>query len=534
MKNRMKKSLALLLAVVMMLCAVPLCDFIGGGLSDMKAHAASYPYCSASNLNITASVGEKVMLVYSYMPAFNYEKLKMKIYDEYGDVVATSERQMNNYSSSWLNSYTVSWDTKDYDPGKYKVVMSYEFYSYYQWNKAPSDSTRYVTLTNNINNGAKDRNKYTGGQESFKDLSDKSATVGSNTVCTAVSAWQDNSIKSAGYSIRLTEMYIGDTADKEAKNENSYNFESDDDDQWVIMCFRISNNNGSALDAYDILNMECFYKYTGTKTTIFDDVSFSNEKTDIYGKDYEGEKIESGETKDIWVGYRIPYSSGMPYLRVKNGNGYTFLNTNPDLISGKKKSGHSFGAWKTNGGFKIRTCTVCSATEKQKNVKQISKCSIGNVSAKAYTGKAITPSVIVKDGNKKLKAGKDYTVTYKNNTAIGKATIIIKGIESSGYTGTKTISFKIIPAAPKATVTAGKKRAAVKWKAVKGAQSYTVYYGTSKNSGFKKAGTTSKTSFNVKNLKSGKTYYFKVVASKKVGKTAYNSLYSSVKKVRIK
>ena len=686
-------------------------------------------------------MGEKVSLVYDYTPAFNNEKLITKIYDQYGKVAATAERQMNNYSSPLVQSYTLNWDTKDYEPGKYKVVMSYEFYSYYQWHTAPNDSTRYVTLTNNIDNGAKDRNKYTGVQETFKNLSDKSATVSSNTICTAVSAWQNNNIKSAGYSIQLTEMYIGSKADEEVKNENIFNFESDDDDQWILMSFKITNNSSSELDVSDILSSNNFYKYTGTITTIFDSATFSDKRPGIYKTD----ALKNGESKNVWVGLRIPYSSGMPYLRVKNGTGYTFLNTNPDLLTGKKKSGHTYNSEKiitvptcSSTGTKTFTCTDCGVTETETIAKNPSNhvggtsiknasaatctskgytgdtyclgcgvitvkgkeipakghkynsgeitttptcisggiktftcincgetkietiannplnhvgettikdalnatctskgytgdtyclscgvitikgeeipakghnydsgkitiaptctstgiktftCSIcfttktktlektphqkktstdikatlkkdGKISEKcslcgkilnsktisristvklyktdfAYTGKALKPKVIIKDANgKQLRLGSDYTVRYRRNKDIGKATVVVtfKG----NYTGTKSISFKIIPATPKPTVTAGNKRAVIKWKAVKGADSYTVYYSASKNSGYKKIGTTAKTAYAVKNLKSGRAYYFKVVASKKVGKYYFNSSFSAPQRAIIK
>lgn len=48
---------------------------------------------------------------------------------------------------------------------------------------------------------------------------------------------------------------------------------------------------------------------------------------------------------------------------------------------------------------------------------------------------------IVKSGSTYLMPGKDYTVSYTNNHAIGTATMIIQGIGE--YTGTKNISFKI-------------------------------------------------------------------------------------------
>ena len=56
-----------------------------------------------------------------------------------------------------------------------------------------------------------------------------------------------------------------------------------------------------------------------------------------------------------------------------------------------------------------------------------------------YTGSEIRPAVQVKD----LEEGKHYTVEYVNNTEVGKATVIVKGI--GGYTGTVKKVFKITP-----------------------------------------------------------------------------------------
>lgn len=62
------------------------------------------------------------------------------------------------------------------------------------------------------------------------------------------------------------------------------------------------------------------------------------------------------------------------------------------------------------------------------------------------------------------------------------------------------------------SVSAGKQSATVKWKKVKGASAYAVYYSTSKKGDYTFSGRTSKTSLKVKSLKSGKKYYFKVRA----------------------
>ena len=73
----------------------------------------------------------------------------------------------------------------------------------------------------------------------------------------------------------------------------------------------------------------------------------------------------------------------------------------------------------------------------------------------------------------------------------------------------------------------GSKKINVSWNKVAGATSYTVY-SSDKNEGYKKVCTTKKNSVSItkiknKKLKSGKTYYFYVIANKKVGKTTYKS-----------
>lgn len=72
------------------------------------------------------------------------------------------------------------------------------------------------------------------------------------------------------------------------------------------------------------------------------------------------------------------------------------------------------------------------------------KCSVSVPKTAAYTGKAVTVKPTVTYYGAKLTAGKHYTVSYKNNTAAGKATVIIKGNEKYGFTGTRTFSFKIV------------------------------------------------------------------------------------------
>ncbi len=76
------------------------------------------------------------------------------------------------------------------------------------------------------------------------------------------------------------------------------------------------------------------------------------------------------------------------------------------------------------------------------SLKSLSKASISNVSSSyTYTRKAITPNPTVKVDKVTLKKNTDYTVSYKNNTKVGTATITIKG--KGKYSGTCTKTFKI-------------------------------------------------------------------------------------------
>ena len=58
-----------------------------------------------------------------------------------------------------------------------------------------------------------------------------------------------------------------------------------------------------------------------------------------------------------------------------------------------------------------------------------------------YDGKAKTPAVTVKDGTATLTKDKDYTVTYESNVNAGTGKVIVKGIGT--YAGEKTLEFKI-------------------------------------------------------------------------------------------
>lgn len=84
---------------------------------------------------------------------------------------------------------------------------------------------------------------------------------------------------------------------------------------------------------------------------------------------------------------------------------------------------------------------VCCFTGSSADAAAVTNCKVSGLTTKTYTGKAQTQSITVKYGNKTLKNGKDYTVSYQNNINAGTAYVIIKG--KGSYSGTVKRSFKI-------------------------------------------------------------------------------------------
>lgn len=160
----------------------------------------------------------------------------------------------------------------------------------------------------------------------------------------------------------------------------------------------------------------------------------------------------------------------------------------------------------------------------------ITKTSISNLkptaaaSKYAYTGKAITPDVVIKNGGVKLKKGTDYTLSYKANKAIGKATITVTG--KGNYTGSTKCTFQIVPKkvtgvkAAATSKTAGK----LSWTKTGNASGYRIYqYNTStkKYVKLKTISSNATVSCKLTGLKAGGSYKYKVRAYKKVKGVVY-------------
>ena len=74
-----------------------------------------------------------------------------------------------------------------------------------------------------------------------------------------------------------------------------------------------------------------------------------------------------------------------------------------------------------------------------------SEITIESIADQTYTGSALTPKVVVKEGSKVLTKNVDYTVSYSNNIKVGTASVKITG--KGSYKGSYTVNFKILPCA---------------------------------------------------------------------------------------
>jgi gliding motility-associated-like protein len=162
--------------------------------------------------------------------------------------------------------------------------------------------------------------------------------------------------------------------------------------------------------------------YTGTKTQTFAIVS----------------KAASTLSIDTIANQTFTGAAITPLVVVKDGNTTLFLGTDYTVAYTSNTNVGTATVTITGvgnyAGTRTQTFTIIA--------KAASTLSIDVIANQTYTGSAITPTVVVKDGNTNLTLGTDYTVAYTSNTNVGTATVIITGI--GNYTGTKTQTFTII------------------------------------------------------------------------------------------
>ena len=153
---------------------------------------------------------------------------------------------------------------------------------------------------------------------------------------------------------------------------------------------------------------------------------------------------------------------------------------------------------------------------------------------RSYTGRWVKPNVTLKVGKVKLKKNRDYTLVYRNNLQIGKASVVIRGI--GNFTGKKTITFKIVPQTPKIQkLKKNKKSFVITYSSRKMVHGYRMEVSTASSFAAKK---TQKyilngNRFEAFGLKKG-TYYIRVKAYYSKKGKRYESGYTSKRKIKIK
>ena len=153
---------------------------------------------------------------------------------------------------------------------------------------------------------------------------------------------------------------------------------------------------------------------------------------------------------------------------------------------------------------------------------------------RSYTGRWVKPNVTLKVGKVKLKKNRDYTLVYRNNLQIGKASVVIRGM--GNFTGKKTITFKIVPQTPKIQkLKKNKKSFVITYSSGKMVHGYRMEVSTASSFAAKK---TQKyilngNRFEACGLKKG-TYYIRVKAYYSKKGKRYESGYTSKRKIKIK
>ncbi len=134
-------------------------------------------------------------------------------------------------------------------------------------------------------------------------------------------------------------------------------------------------------------------------------------------------------------------TSGKGQLSYKSGNTkiVTVDSAGKVTIKGAGKATITITASAT-GNYNQATKTI-NVTVTAPAKKSLAKALISGIIVKTYTGKNLTQKLTVKLGSRTLKAGTDYTVSYKNNKNAGTATITITG--KGNYKDTTTATFKI-------------------------------------------------------------------------------------------
>ena len=143
----MRKKYNLLVLIIVLLSVI--------GLSSGTADAAAYPKLINEKVEQKAQIGDVVIISYDYYPAYANEQMYVEVFNTNKEKVAKCSKTFYN-SSLDKRSFTVSLDTAEMQPGRYKVVATKYYYANNAWHKSPTQTVSYITLKGHVH-------KYDGG-----------------------------------------------------------------------------------------------------------------------------------------------------------------------------------------------------------------------------------------------------------------------------------------------------------------------------------------------------------------------------------
>jgi len=314
------------------------------------------------------------------------------------------------------------------------------------------------------------------------------------------------------------------------------------------------------VDYYKVTTTETGYfkiKFTLDETVNKDDVHNGWNVT-LYNKNLD-EIISYTDLQATFTGGELPYAKGTYYIKVTANSRYS---APVDCIYHLQVVQSKSSVWESEGNDERKTADSISLNKTYKailldgNDKDWFK-----FTTKATGTVKLTLKLDDADAADNLASGWNVSI-YKKSGAVPvkeltgvlssgsvtvdlkKGTYYVKVVPNNRYSAPEqcrysvTVNYSKTPGkVTLSSVTAGKKKATLKWKKVKDADGYIIYRSTSKNGTYKKVTTIKKNStvkYTNKKLKSGKKYYYKVVAYNKTkGVTAYSSA-SKVKSVKVK
>lgn len=188
--------------------------------------------------------------------------------------------------------------------------------------------------------------------------------------------------------------------------------------------------------------------YTGNRVAYFNILSSNADGNNTWDGSSEGTgSISNGSTtiaaSDIILGYDNSQYNCMMY------NGYeriptvtiNGISTNEFIITASNNIRPGVATLMITGRGNNYTGTIIKNYNIKANLAAYG--SIAAIEDQVYTGYQITPHVTLTCGGNVLNQGSDYTLTYLNNTNIGRATVMATATNDSYYIGTANGGFNI-------------------------------------------------------------------------------------------